>query len=674
MAQPKLNPQQDAAMRYLDGPLLVLAGAGSGKTGVITRKIAHLIARGHDAHRIAAVTFTNKAAREMKQRAGKLIPSTESKGLTVSTFHSLGLQMIRDEHQALGFKPRFSIFDAEDSDKLLADLVGKDVDQRKLARATISSWKSALLKPDEALAQADGSEIPIAKAYGEYQRRLKAYNAVDFDDLLSLPVHLLRDNAEARERWENRFRYLLVDEYQDTNAAQYELMRLLAGVRAMFTVVGDDDQSIYAWRGARPGNIADLSRDFPHLKVIKLEQNYRSVGNVLSAANKLIGCSAQRAYEKTLWSAMGPGDRVRVLACADDTVEAERVASEISVHKLRAGNAFGDYSVLYRGNFQSRAFEKALRERQIPYRVSGGRSFFERSEIRDLAAYLKLMVNPDDDAAFLRVVNLPRREIGPATLEAPARYAGGRHISLFDSARGIGLAGGVGERSGRLLAEFVDWARGLAIDSESTPPRELVTQLINDIDYRNWLRETSANTRAARKRLENLDEFLGWLGTLNENSDGTPASLADVVRRLSLMDFANQSEKDVENQVHLLTLHAAKGLEFDHVFLVGLEEGLLPHHACMDEEKIEEERRLLYVGITRARKSLALSYARQRRRGGENIDSLPSRFLEELPKDEIDWPTGSPGKSSRANPEQNKGQVAALRAMLGQTEDPRNDQ
>ncbi len=322
-----------------------------------------------------------------------------------------------------------------------------------------------------------------------------------------------------------------------------------------------------------PGNIADLSRDFPHLKVIKLEQNYRSVGNVLSAANRLIGASSQRAYEKTLWSAMGPGDRVRVLAAPDEAGEAERVASEISAHKLRVGTAYGDYAVLYRGNFQSRAFEKALRERDIPYRVSGGRSFFERSEIRDLVTYLKLMVNPDDDAAFLRIVNLPRREIGPATLEALGRYAGSRHISLFDAARGIGLAGGVGERSGRRLADFVDWLRNLTQDSEGMTPKELVSQLIIDIDYRNWLRDTSANTKAARKRIENLDEFIGWLDRMSDPEDGKPVTLEDVVRRLSLMDFANQSEKDVENQVHLLTLHAAKGLEFDHVFLAGLEEG-----------------------------------------------------------------------------------------------------
>ena len=652
-------------MRYLDGPLLVLAGAGSGKTGVITQKIAHLIKRGYAAHRVIAVTFTNKAAREMKQRASRLISSEDAKALTVSTFHSLGLSMIREEHETLGYKARFSIFDAEDVDKMLAELVGRDGDQRKETRAAISAWKSALIAPEQAVAEATGKDVPLARAYAEYQRRLKAYNAVDFDDLLSVPVQLLRDDPAARERWQNRYRYLLVDEYQDTNAAQYEMMRLLAGVRAAFTVVGDDDQSIYAWRGARPGNIADLSRDFPHLKVIKLEQNYRSVGNVLSAANTLIGQSSQRAYEKTLWSSMGAGDRVRVLSAPDEAGEAERIASEISAHKLRTGNAYGDYAVLYRGNFQSRAFEKALRERNVPYRVSGGRSFFERSEIRDLVTYLKLLVNPDDDAAFLRIINLPRRELGPATLEALARYAGTRHISLFDAARGAGLAGSVNERAGRRLAEFVDWAKQLAMVSESTPPRELVNQLIVDIDYRDGLRDTSANTRAAKKRLENLDEFLAWLGHIGEADDGTPTPLSDVVRRLSLLDFANQSEKDVENQVHLLTLHAAKGLEFDHVFLVGMEEGLLPHHACMDDERIEEERRLLYVGITRARKSLALTYARKRRRGGEESDSTPSRFLEELPREEIDWPTTTGQRDKAAAANENKAQVAALRAMLG---------
>lgn len=651
-------------MRYLDGPLLVLAGAGSGKTGVITRKIAYLVASGYPASRILAMTFTNKAAREMKQRVSQLVSGSASADLHVSTFHSLGLMMIREEHAALGYKPRFSIFDAEDADKVLADLVNKDADQRKAAKAAISQWKSALIDPETALQQATGSDVPLARAYGEYQRRLRAYNAVDFDDLLALPVQLLQNDDQARERWQNRFRYLLVDEYQDTNAAQYELLRLLAGVRAAFTVVGDDDQSIYAWRGARPGNIADLARDFPSLQVIKLEQNYRSVGHILSAANYLIRSSNQRAYEKNLWSAMGPGDRVRVLAAPDEAGEAERIASEISAHKLRTGTVFGDYAVLYRGNFQSRAFEKALRERGIPYRVSGGRSFFERSEIRDLVTYFKLMVNPDDDAAFLRIINLPRREIGPATLEALGRYAGSRHISLVDAARGIGLAGGVSERAGRRLAEFVDWLRGLSLDSQGMSPRELANQLIMDIDYRNWLRETSANTKVARKRIENLDDFLGWLERMDDSNDGQPTGLEDIVRKLSLLDFANQSEKEGDHEVHLLTLHAAKGLEFDHVYLAGLEEGMLPHHACMDEDRIEEERRLLYVGITRARKSLALTYARKRRRGGEESQTTPSRFLDELPADELEWPSSTGGRVQQTSQQQNKAQVASLRAML----------
>src|SRR5699024_1676642 len=613
MARIELNAQQRAAVRYTDGPLLVLAGAGSGKTGVITRKIAWLAKHVYSADKIAAVTFTNKAAREMKQRAGGLLSREDAGALTVSTFHSLGLQMIRQEHRALGLKPRFSIFDGEDGDKLLAELLGKDAELRKQARFTISGWKAALMAPQQALASAaSGGETRIAKAYGEYQRRLRAYNAVDFDDLLALPVSLLATDSIARERWQNRFRYLLVDEYQDTNTAQYELMRLLVGPRAAFTVVGDDDQSIYAWRGARPGNIADLSRHFPQLKVIKLEQNYRSVGSVLSAANTLIR-SNPRVYEKNLWSAKGMGDRIRVLACADEREEADRVVSEIVSHRMRHGNRLGQYAVLYRGNYQSRVFEKALRERGVAYRVSGGRSFFDYSEIRDLAAYLKLLANPDDDAAFLRVINLPRREIGPATLETLGLYAGERHLSLFDAARGIGLSGHINARAGNRLAEFVDWASDTAMRGESEPAHELVETLLTDIDYRDWLRDTASNTRAAQRRLDNVAEFIDWIARVDERQDGTTAGLDEIVRKLSLMDFAARSDDGDDDEVHLLTLHAVKGLEFDHVWLVGLEEGLLPHHACIDDDKIEEERRLLYVGITRARKGLALTYARRRR-------------------------------------------------------------
>src|SRR5699024_3937307 len=391
MASIQLNSRQQAAVQYLDGPLLVLAGAGSGKTGVITRKIAHLIRHVYSADRIAAVTFTNKAAREMKQRAGALLSRDAVSGLTISTFHSLGLHVIRREHAAVGLKPRFSIFDAEDADRLLADLLGKDVELRKLARFTISSWKAGLVSPTAAMdLAADGSERRIASTYAEYERRLRAYNAVDFDDLLSLTVRLLQRDLQARERWQNRFHYLLVDEYQDTNAAQYELLRQLAGARAAFTVVGDDDQSIYAWRGARPGNIADLGRDFPQLKIIKLEQNYRSVNSILAAANHLIQGN-RRSYEKNLWSAKGQGAPVRVITSSDDVAEAERVVGELLSHRLRHGGPLGQYAVLYRGNHQARIFERILRERGVAYRVSGGRSCFERREIRDLAADLRLL-------------------------------------------------------------------------------------------------------------------------------------------------------------------------------------------------------------------------------------------------------------------------------------------
>ncbi|NNC23997.1 UvrD-helicase domain-containing protein [Salinisphaera sp. USBA-960] len=664
MSTRQLNPEQNEAVEYLAGPLLVLAGAGSGKTGVITAKITRLLDRGYRPDQIAAVTFTNKAAREMKQRVASSTKRTDTQGLNVATFHSLGVTIIRAEADTLELKRGFSIFDAEDSDRILADLVGRDVDARKRTRAAISAWKTALVDPEGAVAE-PGGDAAAANAYREYQRRLAAYNAVDFDDLLRLPVQLFRDHPDARERWQNGFRYILVDEFQDTNTAQHELLKLLVGPRGALTAVGDDDQSIYGWRGAEPGHIAGLSRDYPNLKVVKLEQNYRSVGRILSAANALIRANT-RVYDKNLWSARGAGDPVRVLACSDEAGEAERVVAELSAHRLRHGNRYGDYAVLYRGNYQSRAFEKELRERSIGYRVSGGRSFFEQSEIRDLVAYLRLMVNGDDDAAFLRVVNLPKREIGPATLETLGRYAASRHRSLLACARSIGMTGGMGERSGRRLAEFAEWIADTAARGESGPARQLVGELVSDIDYRNWLRESATNAKSAQRKIANVDDFLTWLGQLDARSEGEACSLEAVVRRLSLLDYANKDDAGADNQVQLLTLHAAKGLEFDHVFLSGLEEGLLPHHSCVeDEEKLAEERRLCYVGITRARKSLSLSYARERRRGGETTSITPSRFLDDLPADELDWPQNRNGKTANADAAQSEQNLAGLRALLG---------
>ncbi|MES1944739.1 ATP-dependent DNA helicase Rep [Salinisphaera sp. PC39] len=667
-ATPKLNPQQRAAVRHLDGPLLVLAGAGSGKTGVITHKIAHLAASGFAPSRIAAVTFTNKAAREMKTRVSALMGAREAAGLQVSTFHSLGLRLLREEHRAVGLKPGFSIFDAEDSDKLLAELLGRDAELRKAARFAISNWKSALVSPEAAMAGAeDEATSRAARAYGEYQRHLSAYNAVDFDDLLYRPVRLLAEDREARERWQSRFGYILVDEYQDTNGAQYELLKLLTGPRAAFTVVGDDDQSIYAWRGARPGNLSQLSRDFPHLQVIKLEQNYRSCGYILNAANRLIEGN-ERVFDKTLWSALGPGERLRVLPCADEAGEAERVVSELLSHRVRTGNDLGAYAVLYRSNHQSRPIERVLRERGIGYRVSGGRSFFERAEVRDLVGYLRLLVNPDDDAAFLRVINLPRREIGPATLEQLGRYAGERGLSLFDAARGIGLAGRLPDRSGRRLMEFTEWAGGLMRRGESEPAGAVLRQLIADIGYRDWLRETAANPKAAQRRLENVDELEAWLARSGEDDTGKPRDLHEVVAQLGLLNILDQRDDTPDrDKVHLLTLHAAKGLEFDHVYLVGAEEGLLPHANSVADDNLEEERRLLYVGITRARKSLSLTFCRQRQRQGSAVDCAPSRFLEELPADELEWEgrsgTGAQPENAR---ERGRAHLAGLKALLNE--------
>ncbi|HET6726017.1 MAG TPA: UvrD-helicase domain-containing protein, partial [Gammaproteobacteria bacterium] len=426
-----LNPEQRAAVVTIDAPLLVLAGAGSGKTRVITRKIAYLIAEcGIPPHAIAALTFTNKAAREMKSRAADLLRGRDTKGLHVSTFHTLGLRILREEHACLGYRRGFSLFDADDSRQLVRDILKDERNDRveavDAAQMRISNWKSAMILPEQALAEAeDELAVHDARAYEAYQRYLKAYNAVDFDDLIVQPARLFEEAPDLLDKWQNRLRYLLIDEYQDTNGAQYGLLKRLAGPRAALTAVGDDDQSVYSWRGARPDNLAHLQNDFPHLKVIKLEQNYRSAPRILRAANALIA-NNPHLFAKRLWSELKEAGPIKVLACEDDRDEAAQVAAQIVDHRLTSRLKFSDYAVLYRGNHQSRAIEAALREQQIPYAISGGTSFFDRSEVRDLIAYLRLIVNPDDDAAFLRIVNVPRREIGATTLERLGHYAGER--------------------------------------------------------------------------------------------------------------------------------------------------------------------------------------------------------------------------------------------------------
>ena len=663
-----LNPQQRAAVEYVDGPLLVLAGAGSGKTRVITRKIAHLIRdKGVPARRIAAITFTNKAAREMTARAGKLLAREEGRGLTVSTFHTLGLNFIRRELRHLGYRPGFTLFDAADSQALIRQLTHRDDQavEADAARQRISRWKNDLTSPEQALAAAEEEvEAMQARLYAAYQRALKAYNAVDFDDLIILPVQLMESEPEVRDRWRHRLRHLLVDEYQDTNACQYRLVRLLVDVEGGLTAVGDDDQSIYAWRGARPENLAALQRDFPHLKIIKLEQNYRSTNRILQTANHLIAHNPH-VFEKRLWSGLGEGEPIRVLPCKDAEREAARVVTEIMKHRFRHRTDFRDYAILYRGNHQARLFEKLLRENAIPYHISGGQSFFERAEVKDLLAYLRLMANPEDDSAFLRVVNVPRREIGAGTLEKLGAYAASRRTGLLHASLEMGLTEVLSARAVERVQGFAGWMENQARRASEEDPARVARELVEAIRYEDWLLEQSPSPKAAARRMENVNEVLEWMARLSKEGAAGGKDIGEIVAHMTLMDILDRAGGENEaDGVHLMTLHAAKGLEFPHVFLVGMEEELLPHRVSLEEDTLEEERRLAYVGITRAQRSLTLTYARRRTRYGETQECEPSRFLQELPEAHLEWPDAQP-----ADPEEQhltgKAHLDNLKALLG---------
>ncbi len=643
----KLNSRQQEAVQYIDGPCLVLAGAGSGKTSVITRKIAYLIQQCElPARHIAALTFTNKAAREMKARVGSLVKGTVARGLTVSTFHNLGLNIIRREAKTLGYKPGFSIFDAEDARALLKELMLKDGEMDKdhldLVQHQISTWKNDLTTCAQAEAAATSpAEKTIARVYQRYNQALHAYNAVDFDDLILIPVHLFQSNPDVLVRWQRKIRYLLVDEYQDTNSSQYLLVKQLVGNRGALTVVGDDDQSIYAWRGARPENMSLLKQDFPQLRVIKLEQNYRSTSRILRVANHLIAHNPHE-FDKALWSEMGLGDPIRILRCPNEEAEAERVAAEILTDRLRHQRKFRDYAILYRGNHQARLFEIKLQQHQIPYRISGGSSFFAKTEIKDVMAYLRLIVNPDDDNAFLRIINTPRRQIGTSTLEALGHYASERQISLFAAAQELGLQSHVPEKNLERLQRFTQWLTQVARNCGGSNPISAIHSMLSDIDYEGWLHQNATSTKAAEKRMENIHYLVESLQkTLDKTADDNEddeARIEDAIAKLVLRDLLErQEEEDTSDQVQLMTLHASKGLEFPHVYMVGMEEDLLPHRNSIEDNNIEEERRLTYVGITRAQKTLCMTLAGKRKQFGEIADTTPSRFLEELPPEDVEY-------------------------------------
>ena len=668
----KLNEAQESAVTFVSGPCLVLAGAGSGKTRVITNKIAHLV-RNCDmpARYIAAVTFTNKAAREMKERVAQTLGKPEARGLKVSTFHTMGLTIIKAHVKDLGLKPGFSLFDDKDSFALLNDLTSDtldgDKDQLQLLQSCISNWKNDLILPDALLKSATSTgEREFAEAYKRYQDNLKAYNALDFDDLILLPTLLLKSSEAIRAKWQSKIRYLLVDEYQDTNTSQYELVKLLVGERARFTVVGDDDQSIYSWRGAKPQNLHLLQQDFPRLNVIKLQQNYRSSGRILHCANILIQ-NNPHLFDKTLFSELQYGEPLKVIEAKNEEHEGERVVAELLAHKFMNRTQFNDYAILYRGNHQSRIFEKLLMSNRIPYKISGGMSFFGRAEVKDIMAYLRLLVNQDDDNALLRIINTPGRGIGRATLEKLGNFANSLDVSMFEAATHPNLNSVLPDKAFHSVSTFARWIVELSDNAERGNTADAVRTMIRTMGYEEWLYETSASPKAAEMAMANVSTLFGWVNDMLEGNDlDQPMTLTEVVNRLILRDMMERGEDDGEgDQVQLMTLHASKGLEFPIVFLVGMEEGLLPHQSSIDEDNVEEERRLAYVGITRAQRELIFSLAKERRQFGEVINPEPSRFLFELPPDDVQWENQKPKATKEERQQKAQVGIANLRDILG---------
>jgi ATP-dependent DNA helicase Rep len=656
-----LNPAQRAAVAHVDGPLLVLAGAGSGKTRVITEKIAHLVRQGLAPDRITAITFTNKAAREMAERAERLLArGSDERRPRISTFHALGLRFLQVEHARAGLRRGFTVFDADDTLALLRDLLPAGTKGEALAaiRALISGFKDQGLDPEAALAAARSPrEFDAAGAYAKYQRRLAAFNAVDFDDLIARPVALLESDPELVGAWRERIRYLLVDEYQDTNAAQYRLLRALAGPRGAMTVVGDDDQSIYAWRGARPENLLDLKRDYPALAVIKLEQNYRCAQRILRAANALIA-NNPHLFEKRLWSEGPEGPPIRVLRCADDQVEAERVAAEIACCQQSTRAPWSEFCVLYRGNHQSRALEQALRLAAVPYRVVGGTGFFERAEVKDLLAWVRLIANPDDDAAFLRAIKSPPREVGASTLEKLGELAAARHLGLARTAIDPSARKLLAARPAAALAEFVALIERLRALAESGGIPALARELVPATGYDRHLRQQAGDPEVLKWKLANVAELIDWLG-----SGSLRGGIGEIAAQIAIL--AGGARDEAGNQVRLMTMHSAKGLESRFVFVIGCEEGVLPHESSLDEGRLDEERRLFYVAITRAKERLTLSHAESKVRFGARIRTTPSRFLAELPQDDLAIDGADPEADASARHERARAHLDRLSAMFG---------
>ena len=637
-----LNAKQREAVLYLDGPALVLAGAGSGKTRVITQKMAYLLRDcGYSGRNVVALTFTNKAAREMRERLEQIVDKRLMRGITVSTFHSLGLKFLREESKWVGLKTSFSIMDSNDSLGIIQELLATtDKGRLRAVQQEISLWKNALLGPDAAERSASTpSQVEAARVYRDYCATLTAYQAVDFDDLVRLPAQILLDHEEVRQRWQARVHYLLVDEYQDTNQCQYQFLLSLIGSRGMLTAVGDDDQAIYAWRGATVENLERLGTDFPNLQLIKLEQNYRSVQRILSAANNVIGHNPV-VFGKKLWSDLGIGESISIKASENELAEAQWAGVTISAERFDRKAQWKDFAILYRSNHQARILEQTLRDMRIPYVIAGGQSFFHKAEIRDILSYLRIIANDQDDPAFIRAATTPRRGIGQTTLQSLGEYAAASGQSLYEAVFEIGLTDRLAERQLQPLRTFADFIQRVRdrSEQEGADAGVLLDEMLHAIDYERYLYDMF-DERPAQLRWTNVLELVSWLKRKAEE-DGM--GLRELVQHVALITMLERGEDDEEpDAVRLSTLHASKGLEYPHVLLIGVEEGLLPHLGREDEDivgdeqevlanRVQEERRLMYVGITRAQRSLRLSWCKRRRRAREYVVRERSRFIEEM--------------------------------------------
>ncbi len=654
-----LNPPQAAAVLHIEGPLLVLAGAGSGKTRVIVEKIAHLIGSGrYPARRIAAITFTNKSAKEMRERVAKRLREQDADEVTICTFHALGLKFLQIEHAAVGLKRGFSIFDADDAAAQIKDLMyGAKPDDIEDMKNLVSRAKNAGLSPEQAMAAARSNrEKEAASVYERYQLRLTAFNAVDFDDLIRLPVQILEENPEIALAWRERIGYLLVDECQDTNDAQYRLLKHLAGEKGNFTCVGDDDQSIYAWRGANPENLQQMGRDYPTLEIIKLEQNYRCSNRVLRAANALIANNPHEHLKK-LWSDQADGERIRVWECRNSEHEAEKVAAEIAFVAQSRNVPWSDFCILFRGNFQSRPLEKAMQLLRIPYHLTGGTMFLERQEVKDTLAWLRLLVNPDDDTAFMRAVQSPKRDVGAGTLAKLAELAQEKDMPMAQAAEAIGALQQLPPRAANSLARFTDILRDLRAQTRQVSSGDMIRKVAKESGLLSELRQQAKEEASYQRRANNIEELAQWF-------EGGPrgATAADLAGQLALLSRSDKDEGG--NQVRMMTMHASKGLEFPYVFIVGCEDGVLPHQVSLDEGNLQEERRLLYVGITRAKIQLWMSYSKLTRKFGEHVRLKPSRFFEEIPAEEIQRDGADPVADAARKKERASAGLAAIEALF----------